>query len=190
LAGRFVYELRLRAANSIPSTNCSIDVRRPCSEHDPVPLFSAHDPGPDDLAAPGPGNVAPGFPGRVSVNVLCVDDHASMRVALRALVAATPGFVQIGEAASGEDAIAAVEAVRTDLVLMDVEIPGIGAFEAAATITERQPKLVVVLMSDSEIERTVRSAHLAANVTFVDKSKLSPERLLDLWKARRKVPGS
>jgi two-component system, NarL family, invasion response regulator UvrY len=172
-----------------PSTNCSIDLRRPCSEHDPVLVLSAHDSGPDDLAAPGPGNVVPGFPGRVSVNVLCVDDHSSMRAALRALVASTPGFVQIGEAASGEDAIAAVEAVRTDLVLMDVEMPGIGGLNAAATIIERRPKVVVVLMSDSEVERTFRLADLDANVTFVDKSKLCPGRLMDVWKRRRKVPG-
>jgi DNA-binding NarL/FixJ family response regulator len=116
---------------------------------------------------------------------LCVDDHPSFRAVLRTLVASIPGFVQVGEAASGEDAMAAVEAVRTDLVVMDLRMPGIGGFEAAATMVERHPKLVVVLVSANQVEPPLPLAHLGPNVTFVPKGDLSPKGLLDLWNQRR-----
>jgi CheY-like chemotaxis protein len=124
----------------------------------------------------------------VSVNVLCVDDVPSFRDVLRTVVASTPGFVQIGEAASGEDAIAAVEAVRTDLVLMDVHMPGVGGFDAAATMIERYPKLVVVLLSASPVEPPPLLC-LGADVTFLVKGDLSPKRLLELWNQRRRLSG-
>jgi CheY-like chemotaxis protein len=105
------------------------------------------------------------------------------------LVASTPGFVQIGEAASGEAAIAAVEAVRTDLVVMDVRMPGIDGFDAAATMVEGHPRLVVVLVSASQVEPPFPLARLGPDVTFVLKGDLSPKRLLDLWNQRRKLSG-
>ncbi len=52
--------------------------------------------------------------------VLCVDDQAVCRDAMREVIAATPGFTQVGEAACGEAAIASATALRPDLVLMDV----------------------------------------------------------------------
>jgi two-component system, NarL family, invasion response regulator UvrY len=148
-------------------------------------FLSAHDCVPDDVA--GRTAHAAGYPGRISVNVLCVDDDARFRAVLRRLVAAIPGFVQIGEAASGEDAIAAVEAARTDVVLMDVRMPGIGGFDAAATMVERHPKLVVVLLSASQVELPLPLTRLSPDVTFLAKEDLSPKRLLDLWNRRRKL---
>jgi CheY-like chemotaxis protein len=150
---------------------------------------SAHDSVPGDVPLPGRGAHAAGYPGRVAVNVLCVDDDARFRAVLRTLVTSIAGFVQIGEAGSGEDAIAAVEATRTDLVLMDVQMPGIDGFDAAAAMVERHPKLVGVLLSASQVEPPLPLTRLSPDVTFMVKEDLSPRRLLDLWNRRRKLSG-
>ena len=60
----------------------------------------------------------------MDVKVLVVDDEQPFRAALRDLVAAMPGFTVVGEAASGEEAILEVEALRPELVLMDVRRAG------------------------------------------------------------------
>jgi DNA-binding NarL/FixJ family response regulator len=71
------------------------------------------------------------------VTILAVDDHEAFRDVLRDLIAAAPGFLLVGEARSGEEAIGAVDVLLPKLVLMDVTMPGIGG--VAARATNRQP---------------------------------------------------
>src|ERR1700760_3802202 len=141
----------------------------------------AHDSVPNDVAMLGRRAHAVRYRGRVAVNVLCVDDHPGFRAVLCALATSIPGFVLIGEAASGEDAIAAMETARIDLVLMDVQMPGINGFDAAAAMIERHPKLVGGLLSAGQVELPLSLTRLSPDVTFMVKEDLCPERLLDLW---------
>ena len=60
------------------------------------------------------------------VTVLAVDDQEVFRRAVRELIAATEGFEQVGEAASGREALALAAALHPDLVLLDVRMPGHG----------------------------------------------------------------
>ena len=115
---------------------------------------------------------------------VCVDNHAVVREAIRAVIAQTAGFVQIGEAGSGEDAISALAMLRPDLVLVDVHLPGIDGFETTSLLLEADPDLVVALMSGDPIAPPAKFAPPAGSVLFVPKGQLCPRRLRDLWQAR------
>lgn len=119
------------------------------------------------------------------VTVFCVDDHPGFRQVLRDLVAATPGFTHVGEAACGEEAIDTVSDLRPDTVLLDVRMPGMGGFEAARILSERRRDLVVILTSAEPIAPPRGFASRGAEVTVVAKQDLCPRALLDLWHGRR-----
>src|SRR3954453_20577413 len=79
--------------------------------------------------------------------VLAVDDLPTFRKVVRELVSAMPGMTVVGEAASGEEALALVEELEPDLVLMDVRMPGMGGVRAARKIKEAHPAIIVALLS-------------------------------------------
>src|ERR1700716_311658 len=119
-----------------------------------------------------------------TVGVLLVDDQASFRSAACDLVAATDGFVLLGEADSGEAAVDAVEMLSPRLVIMDKRMPGIGGIDATRMITSRHPELVVILTSVEEAPDPEILTSCGAT-GFVRKQELSPAVRGDLWR----VPG-
>ena len=86
------------------------------------------------------------------VRVLTVDDQDIFRAAARELVARTPGFETVGEAASGAQALADVDALHPDLVLLDVRMPAMHGVEASRRIHAAHPEVVVVLVSADDLE--------------------------------------
>ena len=115
------------------------------------------------------------------VTVLCVDDQAVCRDAMRQVVAATPGFTQVGEAACGEAAIASAAALCPDLVVMDVNMPGLSGFEAAAILLRDRRSVVVILTSVGPLDPPPGFAPRGGAIRLVDKHELGPRTLLDLW---------
>jgi CheY-like chemotaxis protein len=81
--------------------------------------------------------------------VLIVDDHASFRRAVR-LVLEYEGYEVVGEAADGEQALAAAGDLSPELVLLDVHMPGIDGFEVASRLTELGDPPVIVMTSSRE----------------------------------------
>jgi len=84
---------------------------------------------------------------RAVVRTLVVDDHPLCREALSEVVAATPGFQVVGEAASGEAALELLERDGADLVLLDVRMPGLDGTATAAFVSDEHPETVVMLVS-------------------------------------------
>ncbi len=119
------------------------------------------------------------------VTVFCADDRSYFRDALREVVAATPGLTHVGEAASGEEAVRSVEALRPDIVLMDVRMPGLNGLEAAAILAEPRRDVLVILTSADPFEFPREFAPRGGQVVFVPKQSLCPRVLLDLWHGRR-----
>jgi DNA-binding NarL/FixJ family response regulator len=101
--------------------------------------------------------------------VLTVDDQASFRELARRVVELVPGFRWIGEACSGEEAVAFVRHRPPDLVVMDVRMPGIGGLDAAQQIAQDAPGIAILLVSAEEAafdEADARSATLARKQDF------------------------
>jgi DNA-binding NarL/FixJ family response regulator len=115
------------------------------------------------------------------VRVLAVDDQLVFRLALRRLIAATPGFEQVGEAASGEEALRLVPDLRPDLGLVDVRMPEMDGFETARRLAEVDSKLVIVLISIEDTARLVPPFAERAVAAHVRKRDLSTRTLRDLW---------
>jgi DNA-binding NarL/FixJ family response regulator len=113
------------------------------------------------------------------VGVLVVDDQHPFRRAMAAVVEETDGFVVVGAAASGEESVAATAELSPDLVLMDVNLPGIDGIEAARQITARESPPVVVLLSTYDEDDFDRSGCGAS--AYISKATFSPDRLQQLW---------
>jgi len=117
------------------------------------------------------------------VGVVTVDDQAIFRAAAREVIDVTPGFEAVGEAASGEEAIALVGRLDPQLVLVDVRMPGMGGVEAARRIKELRPRAVVVLISLEAPEDAPATASESGAVAFVRKQDFNSKMLRGLWVA-------
>jgi DNA-binding NarL/FixJ family response regulator len=117
------------------------------------------------------------------ISVLIVDDQAPFRSAARAVVAMTPGFTVVGEAVSGEDAVTQVATLEPDLVLMDINMPGINGIEATRQITASHPQTVVILLSTYAADELPADARTCGAATYVNKEEFGPEvlRRLEVW---------
>jgi two-component system, chemotaxis family, protein-glutamate methylesterase/glutaminase len=91
------------------------------------------------------------------VRLLVVDDSASVRAVLRRFFSWTDDIQVVGEAADGEAAVAAVEALAPDVVLMDLVMPGLDGYRAIERIMERRPTPILVLSSKAARDQ-VRTA--------------------------------
>ena len=113
------------------------------------------------------------------VRVLVVDDQDPYRRAMSAVVDETDGFVVLGAVASGEESVEAVAELGPDLVLMDVNLPGIDGLEATRRISAGDAPPVVILLSTYDEDEFDRSTCGAA--AYISKAALSPARLQQLW---------
>ena len=116
------------------------------------------------------------------VQVLTADDQPRFLAVARELVGAAAGFELIGEASTGEEAVALATELRPDLVLMDVNMPGIGGVEAARRITAARLATLTVLVSAARPEDLPRAPVTCGAI--VRKEALSPHALSELWSQR------
>jgi DNA-binding NarL/FixJ family response regulator len=81
------------------------------------------------------------------ITVLLVDDHALVRDGLREILAVEEDVAVVGEAATSLDAVARAAALRPDVLLLDVEIPGWEASETVVRIRQASPRTRVLILS-------------------------------------------
>lgn len=74
-----------------------------------------------------------------AIRVMIVDDHRMVRSGLRGFLSGEPGLAVVGEAETGEEAIAAVPTLRPDVVLMDLMMPGMGGTAAIGVLHASHP---------------------------------------------------
>ena len=112
-------------------------------------------------------------------SVLIVDDHEDFRVSARALLE-LHGFDVVGDAEDGESGLDAVERLQPDVVLLDVQLPGIDGFEVAQRLAEWEQAPRVVLISSrrrSAYEARLPGAPVAG---FLGKDELTGAALAAL----------
>jgi DNA-binding NarL/FixJ family response regulator len=118
----------------------------------------------------------------VSVRVLIVDDQEPFRLAAQMVVEATDGFEVVGVAETGESSIEMAGQLQPDLVLMDVNLPGINGLDATRQILDASDRVVVFVLSTySEEEYGPRAVESGA-AEYIPKSAFSPERLTRAWR--------
>jgi len=86
---------------------------------------------------------------QMAMTLLIVDDHTSFRSAARKVLE-HHGYEVVGEAPDGESALEAVRELRPDIVLLDVQLPGIDGFEVAARLTAAGDPPAIVMTSSRD----------------------------------------
>jgi len=101
------------------------------------------------------------------IRVIIVDDHAVVRSGLSAFLLAFDDLEQVGEAASGEQAVDLCAQVQPDVVLMDMLMPGMGGVEATRAIREQHPNTQVVVLSSFGEKEKVQAALKAGAIGYL-----------------------
>lgn len=96
--------------------------------------------------------------GGEATRVLVADDHSAFRAGLRALLETAADLVVVGEADTGEAALAAARALQPDVVLMDINMPGLDGVEATRRIVDAAPHVAVLVLTMHDDDETVFAA--------------------------------
>lgn len=120
---------------------------------------------------------APGEP----VRVMIVDDQEPFRRAGEAVIDAMNGFVVVGVAETGEGSVERARAVHPDLVLMDVNLPGISGLEATRMLRRLDPAPVVVLVSTYDQSEYGDETMECGAAAYISKSAFEPSLLRQTW---------
>ena len=109
------------------------------------------------------------------IQVMIVDDHPMVRDGLKVFLSVSPGMECSGEASSGEEALELCRAVKPDVVLMDLLMPGMGGVAAIQAIRQRLPQVrIIALTSFAEpdlVQQAIRAGavgYLLKNMTMGD----------------------
>lgn len=86
------------------------------------------------------------------IKVFLVDDHELVRTGIRRLLDDTSGIKVVGEAETGEEAFVEVKKIKPDVVLMDVNMPGIGGLEATRKLLQVNPSLKIIVVTIHAVE--------------------------------------
>jgi CheY-like chemotaxis protein len=116
------------------------------------------------------------------VRVLLVDDQAAFLRSMIGVVRETSGFEVVGAAASGEESVRLAGVLRPDLVLMDVNLPGIDGLTAPGDCAQTPiTRLWCFLVSTHDEEVGDGFAAESGAAAYLTKSSFDPDRLQDLW---------
>jgi CheY-like chemotaxis protein len=117
------------------------------------------------------------------IRVLIADDSDAYRSAIGEVVAATPGFTVVAEVDSGERAVKLAAALKPDLALIDLRMPGLDGAAAAEQIAAHRAETTVVLMTaDSGVDAEI------AGFQVHDKGTLTMRRLKEIASRRDEAP--
>jgi len=111
------------------------------------------------------------------IRILVADDHALFRNGLRALLSSVPDTEVVGEAATGDEAVARTLDLRPEVVLMDIRMPGLNGIEATRRILETCPRVGVVVVTMFEDDDSVFAAMRAGARGYVLKGANQTEIL-------------
>src|SRR4051812_21713394 len=110
--------------------------------------------------------------------IILVDDHTLIRTGLRDFLSGYPEHEVVGEASTARDAFPLIESARPDLILMDLELPGLDGVVATREILRRAPDVRVLILSGHAGTRDVVDAFAAGAAGYVLKTQ-QPTDLID-----------
>ena len=120
--------------------------------------------------------------------VLVVEDSAAFRTLVRELLRDEPALPVVGEAPTGEDALALAPGLRPDVALVDLTLPGINGYETARRLRALMPGLRVILMSAESDPIFGETATASGAHGFIGKRALRAPAILRLLNSPASAP--
>jgi two-component system invasion response regulator UvrY len=120
----------------------------------------------------------------VTVRVLIVDDQPPFRVAANLVFDLLDEFEVVGEATSGEAALEQVTKLEPDLVVMDINLPGMSGIDATRRVAAEHPGTFVLLVSTYEVDDLPAGAETSGALAYVHKEHLDGDLVEQLWRER------
>jgi DNA-binding NarL/FixJ family response regulator len=114
----------------------------------------------------------------MSARILIVDDHDVVRQGLRSFLAVRPDWEICGEAGSGEEAIRSVAALKPDVVILDLTMPGMSGLAAASRIVELGTGTRILIFTMHESKHMAIDIREAGAHGYVQKSQAARDLLL------------
>ena len=105
------------------------------------------------------------------ISIVLVDDHALVRDMLVERLEKESGMTVVGTASNGDEAVTQTKALEPDVVLMDIDMPGLVCFEAARTITMLCPDTLIIYLSAFFHDRYIEDALAAHAIGYVTKDE-------------------
>jgi DNA-binding NarL/FixJ family response regulator len=112
---------------------------------------------------------------RQVVRILVVDDHATVRRSVCALLRGHPAFDVICDVADGIQAVERAEELQPDVVVLDITMPGMDGFEAARRVRKVAPTAEILFLSQHDTIETIRQALRIGALGYVVKSDAAKE---------------
>ena len=91
----------------------------------------------------------------MAIKVVIADDHALLREGLAKILSLESNFLIVGEANCGDEAIALTRTLKPDVVLMDINMPGLNGIEATKIIKEEMPQVGIIALTIHEDEEYI-----------------------------------
>ena len=111
------------------------------------------------------------------IRILIVDDHEPFRKGLYILLGSLPGIEVVGEAANGEEAIQLTEKLQPDIILMDIQMPGVNGIEATRVIHQTSPHIGIIVLTmfedDDSVFASMRAGARGYLLKGADQSEIS-----------------
>jgi DNA-binding NarL/FixJ family response regulator len=115
--------------------------------------------------------------------VLIVDDHVLFRDGIRTLLQDGEGLYLVGEAGTGEEAIALAEERQPDVILMDIQLPGMDGIEATRQIMRASPHMSILMLTMFDDDQSVFAAMSAGALGYVLKGAAHDEMVRAIFAA-------
>lgn len=106
-----------------------------------------------------------------AVKILIADDHPLIRQIVSSTLKSDPRFEVVGEAENGLEALDKAGALKPDVVVLDISMPVLDGFEAARRIHQRDPKVVIVILSTNKSQLFIDEARKIGARAYVPKSE-------------------
>jgi DNA-binding NarL/FixJ family response regulator len=124
------------------------------------------------------------------IRILVVDDHALLRKGLAAVINAEPDMKLVAEAANGDEALEKFRAHRPDVVLMDLQMPGLNGIEATIRIVSEFPEARIIVLTtykgDAQVLRALRAGARAYLLKGHDRELI--ETIHAVIEGRKRIP--